>query len=49
MVAEKVKKYEQMLEQADEMFLNGKISEEKYKELSDKYSQKLAQAKSQMQ
>ncbi|MFX1514807.1 MAG: SPFH domain-containing protein [Promethearchaeota archaeon] len=48
-VAEKVKKYEQMLEQADEMFLNGKISEEKYKDLTDKYSQKLAQAKSQMQ
>ena len=48
-VAEKVKKYEQMLEQADEMFLNGKISEDKYKELTDKYSQKLAQTKSQMQ
>jgi regulator of protease activity HflC (stomatin/prohibitin superfamily) len=45
--AEKVKKYEQMLEQADEMFLNGKISEEKYKELTDKYSEKLAQAKAQ--
>lgn len=48
-VAEKVKKYEQMLEQADDMFLNGKISEEKYKELTDKYAQKLAQAKAQMQ
>ena len=46
-VAEKVKKYEQMLEQADEMFLSGKISEEKYKEISDKYSQKLAQYKAQ--
>ncbi|MFX0122902.1 MAG: SPFH domain-containing protein [Candidatus Hodarchaeota archaeon] len=46
--AEKVKKYEQMLEQADEMFLNGKISEKKYKELTDKYSQKLAQIKAQM-
>ncbi|MFW9903124.1 MAG: SPFH domain-containing protein [Candidatus Thorarchaeota archaeon] len=44
---EKVKKYEQMLEHADEMFLNGKISEEKYKELTDKYSKKLAQAKAQ--
>ena len=48
-VAEKVKKYEQMLEQADEMFLNGKISEKKYKALTDKYSQKLAKAKSEMQ
>ncbi len=48
-ITEKVKKYEQMLEQADEMFLNGKISEEKYKKLTDKYSQKLAQVKAQMQ
>ncbi|MFX1504576.1 MAG: SPFH domain-containing protein [Promethearchaeota archaeon] len=46
-VVEKVKKYEQMLEQADEMFLKGKISEEKYKELTDKYSKKLAQVKAQ--
>lgn len=46
-VVEKVKKYEQMLEQADEMFLNGKISEKKYKELTDKYSKKLAQVKAQ--
>ncbi|MFX0205483.1 MAG: SPFH domain-containing protein [Candidatus Hodarchaeota archaeon] len=46
-VAEKVKKYEQMLEQADEMFLNRKISEKKYKELTDKYSKKLAQIKAQ--
>lgn len=41
-VAENIKKYEQMVEQADEMFLREKISEEKYKELSDKYSRKLA-------
>lgn len=47
-IAEKVTKYEQMLEQADEMFLSGKISEEKYKELTDKYSKKLAHYKSQM-
>lgn len=47
-LGEKVKKYEQMLEQADEMFLSGKISEEKYKELTDKYSKKLAQLKAQM-
>lgn len=47
-IAEKIKKYELMVEQADEMFLNGKISEDKYKELSDKYSKKLAQYKSQL-
>ena len=46
-VTEKVRKYEQMLEQADEMFLNGKISEKKYKELTDKYSKKLAEEKAQ--
>jgi regulator of protease activity HflC (stomatin/prohibitin superfamily) len=46
-VVEKVKKYEQMLEQADEMFLSGKISEKKYKKLTDKYSKKLAQVKAQ--
>ena len=34
-----------MLEQADEMFLAGKISEKRYKELSDKYSSKLAKIK----
>lgn len=45
--SEKVKKYEQMLEQADEMFLSGKLSEEKYKELADKYSKKLAHYKAQ--
>ncbi|UCG90138.1 MAG: SPFH domain-containing protein [Candidatus Heimdallarchaeota archaeon] len=47
-ISEKVTKYEQMLEQADELFLSGKISEEKYKELTDKYSRKLAQFKAQM-
>jgi membrane protease subunit (stomatin/prohibitin family) len=47
-IAEKVKKYELMVEQADEMFLSGKISEDKYKELSDKYAKKLAQYKSQL-
>ncbi len=47
-ITEKVKKYEQMLEQADEMFLSGKISEQKYKELTDKYSKKLAQFKAQI-
>lgn len=46
-VAEKMKKYEQMIEQADEMFLRGKISEEKYKDLSDKYSRKLAELRAQ--
>ncbi|MHA2223639.1 MAG: SPFH domain-containing protein [Candidatus Hodarchaeales archaeon] len=45
--AEKIKKYEFMLEQADEMFLSGKLSEEKYKELTDKYSRKLASLKAQ--
>ncbi|MHA2343533.1 MAG: hypothetical protein ACXADW_16825 [Candidatus Hodarchaeales archaeon] len=34
-----------MLEQADEMYLNGKIQEKQYKELSDKYSTKLAKLK----
>lgn len=47
-IAEKVKKYEQMLEQADEMFLSGKLSEEKYKKLTDKYSEKLAHLRAQM-
>jgi hypothetical protein len=47
-IAEKVKKYEFMVEQADEMFLSGKISEDKYKELSDKYAKKLARHKSQL-
>ncbi|MFX0184974.1 MAG: SPFH domain-containing protein [Candidatus Hodarchaeota archaeon] len=47
-LADKIKKYELMLEQADEMFLNGKLSEEKYKEITDKYSTKLAQFKAQM-
>ncbi|MFX0151136.1 MAG: SPFH domain-containing protein [Candidatus Hodarchaeota archaeon] len=47
-IAENVKKYELMLEQADEMLLSGKLSEEKYKELTDKYSKKLAQYKAQM-
>lgn len=47
-IAEKVKKYEQMLEQADEMFLSGKLSEEKYKKLTDKYSEKLAYLRAQM-
>lgn len=42
---EKIKKFELMLEQADEMFLSGKISEQKYKELTDKYSTKLAKLK----
>jgi len=45
-VSAKISKYEHMLEQADEMFLSGKLSEESYKELSDKYAQKLAQYKS---
>ena len=44
---EKIQKFESMLEQADEMFLSGKISEKRYKEISDKYSKKLAQLKSQ--
>jgi len=47
-IAENVKKYEMMLEQADEMFLTRKISEEKYKELTDKYSTKLSKFKAQM-
>lgn len=47
-VSEQVTKYEQMIEQADEMFLSGKLNEEKYKELSDKYSKKLAQLKAQL-
>ncbi|MFX0173674.1 MAG: SPFH domain-containing protein [Candidatus Hodarchaeota archaeon] len=47
-IAENVKKYELMLEQADEMFLSGKLSEEKYKKLTDKYSKKLAQYKAQL-
>jgi regulator of protease activity HflC (stomatin/prohibitin superfamily) len=47
-LTDKIRKYELMLEQADEMFLNGKISEEKYKEITDKYSAKLAQYKAQM-
>ena len=47
-VSEQVSKYEQMIEQADEMFLSGKLNEEKYKELSDKYSKKLAQLKAQL-
>ena len=46
-VNEKIKKFELMLEQADEMFLSGKISEQRYKELSDKYSSKLAKLKAQ--
>ncbi|MCK4847799.1 MAG: SPFH domain-containing protein [Candidatus Heimdallarchaeota archaeon] len=41
-IAEKIKKFQLMLEQADEMFLSGKIPENRYKELSDKYSTKLA-------
>jgi hypothetical protein len=45
---EKIQKFESMLEQADEMFLSGKISEKRYKEISDKYSKKLAQLKSQV-
>ncbi|MHA1940341.1 MAG: SPFH domain-containing protein [Candidatus Hodarchaeales archaeon] len=44
---EKILKFETMLEQADEMFLSGKISENRYKEISDKYSKKLAKLKSQ--
>jgi membrane protease subunit (stomatin/prohibitin family) len=47
-VSEQVKKYERMVEQADEMFLSGKLNEEKYKELTDKYSKKLAQLKAQL-
>ena len=47
-VSEQITKYEQMIEQADEMFLSGKLNEEKYKELSDKYSKKLAQLKAQL-
>lgn len=47
-VPEQIAKYEQMIEQADEMFLSGKLNEEKYKELSDKYSKKLAQLKAQL-
>ena len=47
-VGEKIKKYEFLLEQADEMFLSGKISEQRYKEISDKYSTKLAKLKSQI-
>ncbi|MHA1978293.1 MAG: SPFH domain-containing protein [Candidatus Hodarchaeales archaeon] len=43
--SEKIKKFELMLEQADEMFLAGKISEKRYKELTDKYSSKLAKLK----
>ncbi|MFX0014522.1 MAG: SPFH domain-containing protein [Promethearchaeota archaeon] len=46
-ITEKIKKYEQMLEQADEMFLSGKLNEEKYKELTDKYSKKLAKFRAQ--
>ena len=42
----KIRKYEQMLEQADEMYLKGKLPESKYKELTDKYSQRLAHYKS---
>ncbi len=41
-IDDKIKKYEQMLEQADEMFLSGKLTELKYKDLTDKYSKKLA-------
>ncbi len=44
-ISEKIKKFELMLEQADEMYLNGKIPEKQYKELSDKYSTKLAKLK----
>ncbi len=44
----KIQKFETMLEQADEMFLSGKISEKRYKELSDKYSKKLSKLKSQI-
>jgi regulator of protease activity HflC (stomatin/prohibitin superfamily) len=47
-VEERIKKYEMMLEQADEMFLNGKLSEKKYKELTDKYSIKLARFRAQL-
>ncbi len=47
-VSEQITKYEHMIEQADEMFLGGKLNEEKYKELSDKYSKKLAQLKAQL-
>lgn len=46
-VSELIKKYEHMIEQADEMFLSGKLSEERYKELTDKYSKKLAKLKAQ--
>jgi regulator of protease activity HflC (stomatin/prohibitin superfamily) len=46
-ITEKTKKYQLMLEQADEMFLQGKISESSYKEISDKYSTKLAKLKAQ--
>ena len=46
-MSEKIKKFELMLEQADEMFLAGKISEKRYKELTDKYSSKLAKLKAQ--
>jgi regulator of protease activity HflC (stomatin/prohibitin superfamily) len=45
--SEKIKKFELMLEQADEVFLAGKISEKRYKELTDKYSSKLAKLKAQ--
>ncbi len=45
--SEKIKKFETMLEQADEMFLAGKITEKQYKELTDKYSSKLAKLKAQ--
>ncbi len=47
-ITENIKKYELMLEQADEMFLSGKISEEKYKELTHKYSKKLSRFKAQL-
>lgn len=47
-VPEKIQKFESMLEQADEMFLSGKISEKRYKEISDKYSKKVAKLKSQV-
>ena len=46
-LSEKIKKFELMLEQADEMFLAGKIPEKRYKELTDKYSSKLARLKAQ--
>jgi len=45
--SKRIRKYEQMIEQADEMFLAGKLSEERYKELTDKYSKKLAKLKAQ--